>query len=133
MSPLSPYFSIQYIPSGRIVRVVFAGQLDLAERLKAIRQLTEKYHHLSQLRLLVDLRYQDSTMTSAEQKQLAEAVCGNPVLQRARIAMLYRHGYSSTALASSLVARQLPGARQFLVESEALAWLRKRKVITASP
>ncbi|WP_346838944.1 hypothetical protein [Microbulbifer sp. SAOS-129_SWC] len=122
---MSPYFAIQYIPSERVARVAFAGRLELAERVRAMRQVAEKYHHLKPLRLLVDLRYQDpSSMAAGEQRQMAEFVRTNPVLREAHIAMLYGRDYRATALVSGLVARALPNARAFMVESEAMAWLR---------
>lgn len=127
---MSPYFSIKYIPDGRIVRVVFAGRLGLAERIAAAQQVTEKYHHHSPLRLLVDLRHQEAVLTPEEQRQLAGFVCDDPVLQKAHIAILHRHDYSATALVSGLITRHLSNARQFLVESEALGWLRERRPVT---
>ncbi len=128
---MSSSFQIRYLAVGRIVRVHLIGRVGLAERLQAAGQLAEKYRHLNLLRLLVDTRYAESTMTPAEQKQLAEFIRLHPVLRRARIAVLYRNGYSPVALTANQIALRAGNTRQFLVESEALAWLRSRRVLSA--
>jgi len=128
---MSPNFQIRYLSVGRIVRLHLIGRVGLAGLQQAAGQLAEKYRHLNPLRLLVDMRYVESTLTSAEQNQLAEFIRRHPVLGRARIAVLYHTGYSPAALIASRIARRVGNTRQFLVESEALAWLRSRKITSA--
>ncbi|MFC6634688.1 hypothetical protein [Microbulbifer taiwanensis] len=124
---MSPNFKIRYLTGGRIVRIHFIGRVGLAERLQVAGQVVGRYRHLNPLRLLVDTRYAETTMSTAEQRRFAEFIRQHPVLRRARIAVLFRSGDSPVALTASRIAQRAGNTRQFLVESEALAWLRSRK------
>lgn len=120
---MSSNFQIRYSRSLRIVRLHFFGRVGLETRLFALRQIAERFHHLAQLRMLVDMRYAVSLMTAGQQRELVDFILGDPVISRARIAVLYSTHYSPSKLSILSMARRGLMSREFLVESEAQAWL----------
>lgn len=122
---MSLNFQIRYHSAGRIVRLHLIGRIGVAERQLAAGQIVERFRHLKTLRLLVDTRYAELLMNASDYRTYVKFTLKHPVLRWARIAMLYRDGFSPMATAVQRIAGRGNDMRGFLVESEALEWLQQ--------
>lgn len=121
-------FQIRYLTAGRIVRLHFIGKAGLAERIQAAEQVAAKFGHLRELRLLVDTRFVETSLTPDEQRQFADFVRRHALLRRAKTAVLCNPGITPVALIAQKLAKRGNNTRIFLVESAALQWLRSRRL-----
>ncbi|WP_308363635.1 MULTISPECIES: hypothetical protein [unclassified Microbulbifer] len=122
-------FQIRYNAASRMVRVCFFGRTGAAARMAVAKLLAEKYRHLEPLRILVDVRFAQTAMSPSEQRQFGRYLAKHPVLGRAVMAVLHSKGFYPSLLIANEARALGHGMRSFIVEAEALNWLRRRRAL----
>ncbi|WP_250459481.1 hypothetical protein [Microbulbifer litoralis] len=127
---MSSSFKIRYNASSRIVRVLFLGPAGMETQLRAGRHLVERFRHHGRLKILVDSRHADVSLSAREQEVLAGFVQEQPVLLRARLAVLYPDGVNAVVSLVERLARAGQDARFFASEAAAVEWLNSREPVS---
>lgn len=120
-------FQVRYNSNNRIVRVCHFGRMALADTLAAAEQVFGNYSHLQPLRVLVDVRKVTNVMTGAEQKRFGRFLAEHPVAEYTRAAVLHNRAFNARAVIDSEAAARGFCLAQFILEAEAISWLRGEK------
>lgn len=116
-------FQIRFDANSRIVRAIFFGEVQLADKMASARQVAEKYGHLHPLLLLVDVRRAELLLTVEERRLFGTFAAQLHGLKHARVAVLHAPEGNANVVIDQWARNHGMRLSEFITEAGALSWL----------
>ncbi|WP_026244366.1 hypothetical protein [Dasania marina] len=116
-------YTIDFDQIEKIVTVTYSKTVSLADRIMAVNDVCSSCADITPLKILVDVRNLVMHLKTREQKDFAVFLSSNPLLKRARIAVLHEATFNPNVIIDTIAFNNGYKLAQFNRKNDAVVWL----------
>ena len=116
-------FRIEIDADHSIIEVIYSGNVDFEERLKAVEEVSSIIGEYSEKRLLVDVRKIEKDMPQNDQAEFGKVLADKKELRGAKVAVVRRPGELQNLVVNTVATSRGYRIAEFESKKEAFPWL----------
>ena len=120
-------FKIDFDTSTQIISVIFSGATDLDSKLRAVKEVTQKYANKEGMKILVDVQEEVMNMSLSEQEAFGEYLANHHDLRRAKVAVLHKLDFNPNTVIDVISYKNGYQLVEFSSLTDATRWLTRSK------